>query len=103
MTESRINHQSHAEFRAFVRNHHPDVGGDPDVFITGVAHYRSSTVDSDRGSASPTNETGFTETGFTKTKFEVPVSFVVNPSGLKAITQKVKRWRQKRSQPPRVQ
>lgn len=28
-----------AEFRAFVRTHHPDVGGDPDVFRAGLATF----------------------------------------------------------------
>ena len=27
-------------FRAFVREHHPDRGGDPDVFKAGLAAYR---------------------------------------------------------------
>lgn len=31
-----------AEFRAFVRTHHPDVGGDPDVFVAGLAAYGHS-------------------------------------------------------------
>lgn len=29
------------EFRAFVRTHHPDVGGDPDVFRAGVDAWRA--------------------------------------------------------------
>lgn len=29
------------EFRAFVRTHHPDVGGDPAVFSAGVAAWRA--------------------------------------------------------------
>lgn len=29
------------EFRAFVRRHHPDVGGDPEVFAAGLAAWRS--------------------------------------------------------------
>jgi hypothetical protein len=29
-----------AEFRAFVRTHHPDVGGDPEIFAAGVAAWR---------------------------------------------------------------
>ena len=109
MTQSRTN-RSRAEFRAFVRNHHPDVGGDPDTFIAGIARYRpsteyseKSTVDCDRSSANSSNETGFAKAEFAETKFEAPISFVVNPSGLKAVTQKVKRWRRKRTQPPRVQ
>lgn len=30
------------EFRAFVRRHHPDVGGDPEVFAAGVARWREA-------------------------------------------------------------
>lgn len=33
-----------SEFRAFVRRHHPDVGGDPDVFAAGVAAWRASSA-----------------------------------------------------------
>lgn len=29
-----------AAYRAFVREHHPDRGGDPDVFIAGLARFR---------------------------------------------------------------
>jgi hypothetical protein len=28
-----------AEFRAFVREHHPDRGGDPEVFVAGLARF----------------------------------------------------------------
>lgn len=30
-----------AEWRRFVRDHHPDRGGDPEVFAAGLAAYRS--------------------------------------------------------------
>jgi len=29
-----------AAFRAFVRDHHPDRGGDPEVFVAGMARFR---------------------------------------------------------------
>lgn len=32
--------QRRAEFRRFVRDHHPDRGGDPEVFAAGVRAYR---------------------------------------------------------------
>lgn len=37
-------------FRRFVLEHHPDRGGDPDVFRVGVAAYRAAgaTTDTDR-------------------------------------------------------
>lgn len=31
--------QERAEFREFVRTHHPDRGGDPDVFVAGLARF----------------------------------------------------------------
>jgi len=36
-----MNEQDRAAFRAFVRDNHPDRGGDPDVFIAGLARLRS--------------------------------------------------------------
>lgn len=32
--------QQRAVYRSFVRTHHPDRGGDPEVFVAGLAHYR---------------------------------------------------------------
>ncbi len=29
-------------YRAFVRTHHPDRGGDPDVFVEGLARFRTA-------------------------------------------------------------
>jgi hypothetical protein len=31
-----------AEFRTFVRDHHPDRGGDPDAFVAGMARFAES-------------------------------------------------------------
>ncbi len=36
-----MNEQERAAFRAFVRDNHPDRGGDPDVFVAGLARFRS--------------------------------------------------------------
>lgn len=33
--------EQRAAFRAFVRDHHPDRGGDPEVFKDGLARYRA--------------------------------------------------------------
>lgn len=30
-----------AAYRAFVREHHPDRGGDPDAFVEGLARFRA--------------------------------------------------------------
>lgn len=34
-----MNEQQRSEFRAFVRAHHPDRGGDPEVFVAGLARF----------------------------------------------------------------
>ena len=40
-----MNEQERAAYRAFVREHHPDRGGDPDVFAAGLARFRESQQD----------------------------------------------------------
>jgi hypothetical protein len=32
--------EERAAYRAFVREHHPDRGGDPEVFVAGLARFR---------------------------------------------------------------
>jgi hypothetical protein len=34
-----VNAEDRARFRAFVRAHHPDRGGDPEVFVAGLARF----------------------------------------------------------------
>jgi hypothetical protein len=36
-----VNEQERAAYRAFVREHHPDRGGDPDVFVAGLTRFRA--------------------------------------------------------------
>lgn len=42
MSEPVDEEQWRAEFRAFVRAHHPDRGGDPDAFVAGMARFAAS-------------------------------------------------------------
>lgn len=35
--------EERAEFREFVRTHHPDRGGDPEVFMAGLARFSART------------------------------------------------------------
>lgn len=37
---SGLTSRQRAEFRSFVRTHHPDRGGDPAAFVAGLAYYR---------------------------------------------------------------
>lgn len=41
--------QERAAFRAFVREHHPDRGGDPEVFVRGLARFRPETRAAESG------------------------------------------------------
>lgn len=45
-----MNEQERTAFRAFVRDNHPDRGGDPDVFVAGLARFGRG---SERVSPSP--------------------------------------------------
>jgi hypothetical protein len=71
-----------AAFRAFVRAHHPDVGGDPAEFAAGLARFRAgepaareSEVDS---------------------RYDAPLSFVARRRGITALLGRFRR------RPPRV-
>jgi hypothetical protein len=37
-----VNEAERAAYRAFVREHHPDRGGDPEVFVAGLARFREA-------------------------------------------------------------
>jgi hypothetical protein len=62
-----------AAFRAFVRTHHPDVGGDPAVFAAGLARFREQ-----------------------DSRYDAPVSFVARRRGVSAMLARFRR------RPPRV-
>ncbi|PXY28205.1 hypothetical protein [Prauserella muralis] len=70
-----------AEFRAYVRAHHPDAGGDADAFVAGLARF------AERGRRSSVAD-----------RADAPVVFVSRPG---ALTRLVRWWRRRRS-PPRV-
>ena len=71
MTRSNSAHRS--AIREFVRQHHPDVGGDPEVFAAGLAELRAREQRDDR--------------------FEAPVVGVPGRHGLRGIAQ---RWKARR-------
>jgi hypothetical protein len=37
-----VNEEERAAYRAFVREHHPDRGGDPEAFVAGLARFREA-------------------------------------------------------------
>jgi hypothetical protein len=40
LPDPRWTAEERAAYRAFVREHHPDRGGDPEVFVAGLARFR---------------------------------------------------------------
>jgi hypothetical protein len=42
-----VNEHERAAYRAFVRENHPDRGGDPDVFAAGLERFRRAQQDRD--------------------------------------------------------
>ncbi|WP_086825604.1 hypothetical protein [Allokutzneria sp. NRRL B-24872] len=71
-----------AAIRDFVRAHHPDVGGDPEEFVAGLARLRAE-FDEPEKSAAPADE----------------VFFVVRRRGARGL---LRRWWSRRRRPPRV-
>ncbi|WP_410589001.1 hypothetical protein [Amycolatopsis sp. lyj-23] len=57
-----------AAFRAFVRTHHPDVGGDPAVFAAGLARFRQP-----------------------ESRYDAPVTFVARRRGIAALLVRFRR------------
>jgi hypothetical protein len=39
-----VNEEQRAAYRAFVRENHPDRGGDPEVFVAGLARFREAGI-----------------------------------------------------------
>lgn len=77
------------EMRAFVRAHHPDVGGDPEQFAAGLAELRESLSDQEADGAAAAEATpGIVVSGAAK-----------HPVGPLA---RVHEWRRRRGRAPRV-
>ncbi|MEC3981093.1 hypothetical protein [Amycolatopsis sp. H20-H5] len=89
---------SRAAFRAFVRGHHPDVGGDPDEFMAGLAEFRRLGVIGDAAAREVAREMAEDSGSYADHRYDAPVSFVVNPKGVA----RVREWRRRRRRPPRV-
>ncbi|WP_156754349.1 hypothetical protein [Actinokineospora pegani] len=77
-----------AAIREFVRRAHPDVGGDPDEFVAGLAALRSTAGGSTLDSADP--------------RLDGPIVGVHRSRGLRAMTDRVRRWHSRRFRKPRV-
>jgi hypothetical protein len=81
-----VNEQERAAFREFVREHHPDRGGDPDVFVAGLARFG-------RGSTEPPPE---------DRRFDAPVEAVAPlPFPVRVGVALIRTWHRRRK--PRVE
>lgn len=78
-----------AAFRAFVREHHPDRGGDPEVFVAGLARFAT------RDRAVPPDSSGVGGTAGRRGT-ESPVEFVASLSPpLRAMLYLIRVWRRR--------
>lgn len=78
-------------FRRFVRSHHPDVGGNPNAFIAGLASFGRGPGGGQRHNRD------------TESRFDAPIVFVHRRRGLRRLVAwMADRWAARR-RPPRVQ
>jgi len=73
------NNSDRRAYLAFVREHHPDRGGDVDVFVAGLAEFqarRASTRSADQALS----------------RYDAPVVVVVRPRGVRAVIARMRRW-----------
>lgn len=67
-----------AAIRAFARRHHPDVGGDPEVFAAGLAELRAQRQPE------------------STTRYDAPVVVLDRPGGLRGIARRLRARRDRR-------
>jgi hypothetical protein len=83
--------EERAAYRRWVRDHHPDVGGDPEEFAAGLARLRAAT--SGAGSGCPERRR--------RDRYDAPVAIVPDHQRLRAAARRL--WRRlHRPDPPRV-
>ena len=89
-TEAR---KARAAFRAFVRANHPDMGGDPEEFATGLRRFRGEPEGgAQQGTTAPED----------LDRYDGPVFIVSNRRGIGGTVDRVRRWQERRKRPPRV-
>ena len=82
--------EERAAYRRWVRDHHPDVGGDPEEFAAGLARLREGTSRAGSGCAERRQD-----------RYDAPVEFVPDHQRLRAAVLRL--WRRlHRPDPPRV-
>jgi hypothetical protein len=91
-----------AEYVAFVRTHHPDVGGDRVVFQTGLAEFRAARRGAARNPAAPDDNDFDNDELADDSRFDGPVIGVDRQPVAQRLVSRAVRWRDRRRR-PRVQ
>ncbi|MEU6127974.1 hypothetical protein ABZ805_02265 [Saccharopolyspora sp. NPDC047091] len=78
--------------RAFVRAHHPDVGGDHEAFVAGLAALQARRDATDRNPAPSRPERG-DRRARPSDRYDAPVVVVADPRGLGGVLRRVRAWR----------
>lgn len=81
-----------AHLRAFVRAHHPDVGGDPETFATGLAELRArrDAVTRAPGSVRAPSRNRPPD------RYDAPVVVVPGEHGLHGVLRRIRTWRMRK-------
>lgn len=76
-----MNERERAEFRAFVKANHPDRGGDPEAFVTGLArfHAAGTPISGNRSERVSPVPSASGADGPGDARFDVPVEVVTPP------------------------
>lgn len=70
-----------SRYRAFVRTHHPDAGGDPEVFAAGLERFRAR--------ERPRNDR--------PDRYDAPVEVVPDARSVSGLVRRVRAWRRRRN------
>ncbi|MBA8825722.1 hypothetical protein FHX42_003088 [Saccharopolyspora lacisalsi] len=81
-----------AAVRAFARAHHPDTGGDPEVFATGMAELQRARERARRGR----------EPAKRHDRFDAPIVVVTRSRGPFGLAQRLRAWYLRHRRAPRV-
>jgi hypothetical protein len=85
--------EERAAFRAFVREHHPDRGGDPEVFVAGMARFRAG----NRPPFPDRSGAGDGRPGPPRGRYDAPVEVVPTlPPPVRVVVALLRTWRRHR-------
>ncbi|MBK0868617.1 MULTISPECIES: hypothetical protein [unclassified Saccharopolyspora] len=80
-------------YRAFVRAHHPDAGGDPDEFAAGLAELRAQR---DRALGRCPQLDRQAGAGARPDRYDAPVRVVAGPRPLRGVVHRIRAWHRRK-------